>query len=192
MNNARMIDYINHIAQYVTETSLLLMDRLSSHTAGIVRRHIDSKTLNSGDKMFIPIYLPPKTAFLISPLDMGAISAFKSHFHKLERSTLQLKLRSVIEAWNQVSNDTLSNIFRNCGIIGDESLSSIRDRFHLEIGSVFPPHLQNFLTFFEAWNSRFITVHGANQLRGVNLEKPQQLPEGELDGVYWVNFGGAS
>lgn len=67
MDTSRMISYIDHISQYVHETSLLLMDRLSSHTASSVRQHIESKMTPGGERMFIPIYLPPKTSFLISP-----------------------------------------------------------------------------------------------------------------------------
>ena len=94
MNVPRMIDYIDHIALYVQETSLLIMDKLSSHTSGQVRKHILKKKTPSGEQMFIPIFLPAKIAFLISPLDMGAISSFKSHYHKLDRATVTLKLRA--------------------------------------------------------------------------------------------------
>jgi hypothetical protein len=190
MNIARMIDYIDHIAQYVEETSLLVMDRLSSHTAARVRQHIDKKRTASGDIMFYPVYLAPKTAFLISPLDMGAISAFKSKFHSLNRSTLQLKIRAVHQAWDAVSNDALANICLNCGIVGTETIDSLRDRFMKEIGSVIPPQLEVELDFYDAWKSGFIQVEGASRGRGVFLTTPEQLPEGYLDGVYWNNFTG--
>jgi hypothetical protein len=68
MDISHMIEYIDYISQYVEEQSLLVMDRLSSHTASEVHHHIDSKVLASGEKMFILILLPPKTAFLMSPL----------------------------------------------------------------------------------------------------------------------------
>jgi hypothetical protein len=63
MNISRMIDYIDHIAQYVQETSLLVLDRLSSHTAAAVRQHIESKRTASGDVMIIPVYLALKLHF---------------------------------------------------------------------------------------------------------------------------------
>ena len=190
MNIPRMIDYVDHIAQYVEETSLLVMDRLSSHTAARVRQHIESKRTSNGDVMFIPIYLAPKTAFLISPLDMGAIAAFKSKFHALDRVTLQLKLRAVREAWDHVTNDALSNICRHCGIVGTESIDSLRDRFMKEIGSTVPSQLEIELDFYDAWKSGFIRVEGASRGRGVTLTIPQQLPEAYLDGVYWNHFTG--
>ena len=109
MNKARMKDYVDDIAQYVTETSLLVMDRLSSHTALEVRHHLLKKKTQNGDPLFILLFLPAKTAFLISPLDMGAIGAFKSYFHKLDRSSVTLKVPAVHEAWRQVSNDALVN-----------------------------------------------------------------------------------
>jgi hypothetical protein len=190
MNIPRMIEYIDHIAQYVEETSLLVMDRLSSHTAAAVRQHIESKRTASGDVMFIPVYLAPKTAFLISPPDMGAISAFKSKFHSLDRATLQMKLRAVHQAWDDVSNEALANICRHCGIVGTESIDYLSDRFMKEIGSHIPPQMEEELDFYDAWNSGFIQVEGASRGRGVTLTIPEQLPEGYLDGVYWNYFRG--
>src|SRR5262249_45656459 len=116
MNTDRMIDYINHVSQFVQETSLLLMDRLSSHTAARVRRHIEGKLLPNGERTVIPVYLPAKTAFLISPLDMGAIAAFKAnYYYRLDRSTIQLKLQAVHAALGAVTNEALRNICLNCG-----------------------------------------------------------------------------
>ena len=190
MNVARMIKYVDHIAEYITETSLLIMDRLSSHTAGTVRQHIHQKKLPSGEAMFIPIFIPAKTAFLISPLDMGAIGAFKSQFHKLNRHTLKLKIESVHDAWGRVSNSSLVSIFKNCGLVGKESMSSLRQRFMKEVGSLVPSEIEPFQTFYDAWNSGTIDVDGANRHRGVRLDRPKQLPEGHLDGLYWSNYGG--
>jgi hypothetical protein len=51
MNIPRMIDYIDHIAQYVEETSLLVMDRLSSHTAANICRHCDIVGTESIDSL---------------------------------------------------------------------------------------------------------------------------------------------
>ena len=69
MTSAIMKEYIDHLAQYVREPSLLIMDWLSAHKAGEVRQHIESKHTTAGEPLLIPILLPPKTAFLISPLD---------------------------------------------------------------------------------------------------------------------------
>jgi len=190
MNIPRMIDYIDHIAQYVTEPSLLIMDRLSSHTSGVVRQHILKKKTSTGEELFIPIFLPAKTAFLISPLDMGAISAFKSNFHKLDRGTVTLKLRAIHEAWYQVSNQALVNIFQNCGLIGSEAIGALRQRFMKSVGHLIPPELEYYKTFYDAWISESIDVPGAKLHRGVQLARPSQLPEGHLDGIYWANFGG--
>jgi hypothetical protein len=189
MNTSRMIDYVDHIAQYVQEPSLLLMDRLSSHTAGDVRRHIEAKMTADGQRLFIPIYLPPKTAFLISPLDMGAIAAFKAHYYRFDRSTIGLKLRAVHTAWNAVSNEALSNICLNCGIVGEETISSLRQRFLSQVVGSVPAELEVYADFYDSWKSGTIEVEGASRGRGVSLELPDQLPEGCLDGVYWTHFG---
>lgn len=189
MNIPRMMQYIDHISGYVEKTSLLVMDRLSSHTSARIRRYTEAKTLPNGERMFYILLLPAKTAFLISPLDMGAIGAFKAHYHRLDRSTLQLKRNAVQDAWDQVSNDTLVNICRNCGVIGEESIESLRQRFLKEVKGLIPEQVQQHLDFYDSWSSGVLQVEGANLGRGVALEQPLQLPEGHLDGRRWSNFG---
>jgi len=189
MNIPRMKQYIDHISQYVTKTSLLVMDRLSSHTSAEIRRYIEAMTLPSGERMFYILLLPAKTAFLISPLDMGAIGAFKAHYHRLDRSTLQLKRIAVQEAWDQVSNETLINICRNRGVVGEETIESLRQRFLKEVKGLIPEQVEQHLEFYDAWSSGHIHIEGARRGRGVSLEQPSQLIEGYLDGRRWSNFG---
>jgi hypothetical protein len=189
MNIPRMKEYINHIAKYVQKTSLLLMDQLSSHTARAVKNHIATKFAVDGSPLFIPFYLPAKTAFLISPLDMGAIAAFKARFHKLDRADVRLKKRSMIEAWNSVSNDSLKNICLNCGIVGDEPIHSLRSRFMKEATGLIPEGYDQVMDFYESWVSGQTLVKGADRARGVNLDRPKQLPNAELDGEHWIRYG---
>lgn len=190
MSTAIMKEYIDHVAQFVEEPSLLLMDRLSSHKAGEVIQHIQTKRTATGEQLLTPILLPPKTAFLISPLDMGAIGAFKTYFYKLNRSTLELKKSALQQAWDQVSNDALRNIFQNCGITGEETLDSLRPRFMKGVAGAVPQELEEALEFFDSWESGAINVDGASRGRGVTLETPQQLQQAHLDGHYWSKFGG--
>jgi hypothetical protein len=192
MNSTRMIDYIDHISLYITETSLLIMDLLSSHYAGVVLLHIATKKTADGDPLIIPIFLPAKTAFLISPLDMGANGAFKSHYYQYDRSTIELKLRAVNQAWDDVSNQSLRNICLNCGITGEESIESIRARFQKDVVGLIPEELEEFADFYDSWKSGTVDVEGATRGRGVILRKPSQLSEGFLDGVYWTNYGRGS
>lgn len=189
MNIPRMKLYVDHIAQYVTKTSVLVMDRLSSHTSGKVRRYIESFTLPSGERMFYILLLPAKTAFLLSPLDMGAISAFKSYFHCRDRSTLSLKQKAAREAWDQVSNESLVNICRNCGVIGEADIDSLRDKFLKQVVGLLPEQQVQHLDYYDAWASGHIRVERAHLARGVSLELPSQLEEGRLDGRRWSKFG---
>jgi hypothetical protein len=190
MNTAIMKEYIDHLVQYVEEPSLLIMDRLSAHKAGDVWQHIQSKRTTAGEQLLLPILLPPKTAFLISPLDMGAIGAFKSHFYQLDRSTLDRKRSALQQAWDQVSNDALRNIFQNCGITGEETFDAIRHRFMSQVVGAVPAALEEALDFYDSWNSGAINVDGASRGRGVTLEIPEQLSEDVLDGRYWSRYRG--
>jgi len=188
MNIPRMKEYIDHIAEYVQQPSLLVMDRLSSHTSAKILHYISSKKSTSGDQLLFPLLLPPKTAFLISPLDMGAIAAFKSHYHKLDRSTLERKIRAVYQAWDTVSNDALANICRNCGVVGEEMIESIRERFLKEVTGAVPSEIEEIMDYYDSWKSGFITVEGASLGRGVTADIPRQLADGELDGKYWARY----
>jgi len=189
LNIGRMKDYICHVNSYVKKQSLLCMDRLSSHTSGKVVRYLDSFKLPNGERKFIPIFFAPKTAFLISPLDMGAIAAFKAYFHQLDRHTIDLKIRAVQTAWNKVSNESLFNICVNCGVVGDESMEALRERFEKEVVNAVPPEIEAHRDFYDSWVSSHIDVVGAHRSRGVTFDKPEQLSSTFMDGVYWNNYG---
>jgi hypothetical protein len=189
MNIPLMKEYVDHVAEYVIETSLLAMDRLSSHTSNEVLAYIRSKTALDGTQLLIPILLNPKVSFLISPLDMGAIAAFKSYYRRLDRSTLPLKEKAVQDAWDAVSNESLANICLNCGVVGDEPLDSLRSRFMDEVINQVPEEYEPIMEFYDGWSSGAFKVEGADRGRGVTTEKPQELAEGHLAGKYWTKYG---
>jgi hypothetical protein len=85
-----MKEYYDHLAKYVEKPSLVVMDRLSSHTSKQTLKYLESFRTADGRQKFIPLLLKPKTAFLISPLDNSAIGLFKKNFYKYDRSTLKL------------------------------------------------------------------------------------------------------
>jgi hypothetical protein len=189
MTIAKMKEYVDHVASHVVAPSLLIMDRLSSHKAGEVMKYIVSKKTQTGDQLLFPILLNSKVSFLVSPLDMGAIAAFKSHYRRLDRSTLDLKKKAVTSSWDDVSNESLRNICLNCGIVGEETLSSLRTRFMNEVVGQLPEHYMEIVDFYDAWCSGAIDVEGADRGRGVTTELPQQLHDGHLSGPYWTNYG---
>jgi len=188
MDTSHMIRYIDHISKFISEPSLLLLDRLSAHTAAPVRLHIESKLTPSGDRLIYPIYLPPKSSFLISPLDMGALAAFKSNFHKLDRSTLALKLKSVTDAWSQVTNESLRDICIHCGIVGDRPLDTLRSQFMEEVVGSVPEELVKYVDFYDAWEAKAIEVEGVTRGRRKRIGSPMQLREGYMNGEYWNNY----
>ena len=189
MNKHIMKQYGDHISRYVTEPSLLILDRASSHTSREVINDLEEYLAPDGNQLFKVLLLPPKTAFLLSPLDNGANSAFKQHFYKYDRSTFPLKKTAVKLAWDAVSNESLLNICKNCGINGDESISSIRKRFEKEVHGVIPEELLPSLELFDVWKAGTISVDGADLHRGVELCRPVQLDDGTLDGFRWIEWG---
>lgn len=184
-----MKEYIDHIAPYVEETTILLMDRLSSHTSKKTKKYFQRWKTHDGQPLFIPLYLEPKSSFLVSPLDMGAIGEFKSYFYQLDRSTPELKKLATYQAWRQVSNDNLRKYFLNCGIIGEEDISSIHDRFIKEVRGGIPSQLEKIRDYYDSWRSGAMKVEGAYLTRDIPLELPCQLPSAKLDGKYWTEYG---
>lgn len=189
ITNERMMEYVDHVADHVEGTNLLIMDRLSSHKSATVLNYIREWENNDGTKKFIPLMMPPKTAFLISPLDMGGISAFKANFYRYDRSTIEMKKKALFKGWEEVSNDSLKKIWHNCGLIGNESLTSIRERFMKEVVGIVPDEFEKLMEFYETWENGVIEVDGAHRGRGVTVDSPQQLSDGHMSGEYWTNYG---
>jgi hypothetical protein len=189
MNTAEMTAYCQNFMKYVTEPSLLLLDRASAHTAKLVHKEFDSYFLPDGRKAVTIELLAPKSAFLISPLDNGAIAEFKGYFYKFDRRTLPLKKIAAVNAWKMVSNDNLRSYIRNCGWFSDESLDSIRSRFLREVRHGIPDKFKEIRDYYDGWRSGSFKVRGICCPRNVPLEPPGQLLEGFLDGCYWTEYG---
>lgn len=190
MNSTMMKKYADHIDMYVEEPSLLLMDRLSSHTSKMVRRYIESFKTRDGRQKFFVMLFPTKSPFLISPLDNGANAIFKKNFYRYDRSTLEKKENSAYRAWREVSNESIRSFFVKCGLVGNRSLRLLREEFLKDVRPSIPEINQLSWEFYEAWKSHTINVEGVLRLRGSPLEIPAQLSEGEMDGNYWVKYQG--
>jgi hypothetical protein len=184
-----MKDYIDHLDSYVTEQSILLMDRLSSHTSPEVLNYLKRKRTAAGIQKFIPILLKPKTSFLISPLDHSAIAQFKKNFYRYDRSTIELKEAAAYRAWREVSNENLLGYLNDCGIVGSESTDSLYIRFMKEVRGGIPEKNLDDWTFYEMWMYGAVSVAGVPAPRGTPLEVPEQLSNTELDGRYWHSYG---
>jgi len=187
-----MKEYIDHLSMYVTEPTLVVMDRLSSHTSKKVLNYLKSKRTADGQQLFFPLLLLPKTAFLLSPLDNSAIGLFKKYFYKYDRSTLKLKEAAAYRAWNEVSNSALRGFIANCGIVGNEPLDSIYIRFMKSVKGGIPEKNLDALSFYEGWLYGTFLVDGVPPPRARPLQIPEQLDDAELDGRYWRSYGSMS
>ena len=86
MDNEQMSLWLDHLMNYVNEPIILLMDRLSVHYSKSTMQKIKSMRLPDGRGAITMRLLPAKTAFLLSPLDMGAFAAMKTYFYNEELS----------------------------------------------------------------------------------------------------------
>ena len=189
MNTSLMKKYVDHLVQYVEEPSILLLDRASCHTANLTKDYIAGFLTKDGRQLLHVEFLPPKAAFLLSPLDNGVNAAFKTHFYKYDRSTFELKKSAVKLAWDEVSNESILNICRGCGLDGNTSLQSLRRSFEKNVKGVIPENLEESVEVYDRWKSGNIEIDGADLHRGVEYSHPQQLNDGTLDGYKWIEWG---
>ena len=190
MNTDLMISYADHISQYVEEPSILLMDRLSSHTSKKARSYIESLKTKDGRQKFFVMYFPTKAPFLISPLDTGALTLFKKNYYRYDRSTLKKKKRAAYLAWREVTNDNLVSFFKNCGLVGKKRITTLIQQFMTEVRGAIPAKHMPSWDYYDAWKCHAIEVERVFRPRGSPLDIPLQIPEAELDGNYWVNYQG--
>jgi len=186
MNNDKMKEWIDMISEHVDQPSLLILDQASSHKSPTVIEHIGTKVLPDGTPKFQPLLLPAKASFLISPCDNSFFSAFKTHYTKLNRHTLALKKQACETAYQAVSNTTVANLFRHCGIITTETIHQIENRLSKGMTCILSETEEEYKEFYDSWKT------GA--LQDDDLPPPPRgvgndiiLPEDSLlDGGYWV------
>lgn len=189
MSSDLMLRYGEHIQAYVHEPSLLILDRLSAHRSKKVIADLESYLTNDGQQKFKVLLLPPKTAFLISPLDNGVNSTFKKYFHTFDRSTFALKKIAVTRAWRKVKNESIANFASACGLDGKRSLVALRAQFEKNVKGLVPEKLLPSFELYNRWIAGVVDVDGANLHRGVELERPLQLDDSTMDGAVWVEWG---
>jgi hypothetical protein len=186
MNVDLMKKFANHISHYPSEPCLLLLDRASSHTSKKTIAELEDYLTPDGRQMFTVKLIPPKAAFLVSPLDNGVIAAFKKHFYRYDRSNFELKKSAVKLAWDEVSNESIRNICKNCGLDPSVPLSTIRANFEKNVHGSTPEKLEPCLNLYDQWKAGAIEIEGASLGRGVEYSRPVQLNDGALDGIKWI------
>lgn len=189
MNNAKMKEYGDHLNKFIDRPTVLIMDRLASHTSKEVRQYLEAFVCSDGSQKFETLLLPPKTAFLISPCDMGFFAMWKSEYYKYNRSTYQLKVRAANEVWKKVSPDKVANFFVHCGLTSKESAEALQVRLLKEVRGDIPEKLQRVYEFYQNWLKGSIDVPGAHRPRAPPTEEMTIPEDSGLDGVYWINKG---
>jgi hypothetical protein len=189
MNIVKMKEYADHIAKFTDEPTLLCWDRLSSHRSKEVVRYFESKKCSDGRQKFKIKDIPPKGAFLVSPLDFGFFGMWKGSYYKYDRSTPELKFFAANQTWNSITSDQIRQFFKGCFLIGNLPESTLRKKLRSHVRSGIPEKLEEVWDFYDGWMSGAFSVDGVSAPREVPLDKPLQLLDSELSGVYWRNWG---
>jgi hypothetical protein len=190
MTIQKMKEYADHLDKYVDEPSILVMDRLSSHTSKEIIAYFESKKCSDQRQKFKVMLLPAKGAFLISPLDFGFFGYWKAIYHKLDRSTPELKFWAANQAWKHVETSKVISFFEGTLLVGKQKESTLRKKLMSQVKSGIPEELEEVWDFYDGWVAGSYDVEGASALREISFEKPKQLLDSDLDGVYWNNWGG--
>ena len=189
MNNLSMKVWADSLDSNVEEPTRLLMDRLSSHTSREVRNYIEAKRCKDGRQKFKVMLLPPKGAFLVSPLDNGFFSYWKSKFYKFDRSTFPLKMAAAKETWKLVDSEDVVAFFRGCYLTGKKREDTLRRELLELVDATIPEELQEHADYHEAWANGSFTVDGISAPRAIPFERPTLPEDDALDGVYWREWG---
>lgn len=190
MNIKEMIKYLDHVAKYVDRFCVLVLDRLSSHLSKDVKAHAVSLKCSDGvTQKFEILYLPAKTSFLISPLDMGFFSMWKREFYKYDRSTYPLKLMAANQVWKSMQPEKIASLFDYCGITSKETPTQLRKRITAQVRSGMPEELEEVWEFYQGWLAGAFDIEGAVRPRAPPTEALLTPEDSNLDGQYWVKRG---
>ena len=106
------------------------------------------------------LFLTPKAAFLISPLDMGFFTMFKRAYYKYDRSSYALKIMAANQVWKTFSRDKIVNLFNNCGITSTESPKRLNDRIVAQVRGGIPEEVKKFGISIKAGWRELSTLKG--------------------------------
>jgi hypothetical protein len=115
--------------------------------------------------------LPPKGSLVISPLDKRLFEVFKRKLIKeMELQPVQIgssHLKAAIRVYNSIPSSSVVNFFKKCGLIGTESLSTIRETFQKQTQTLNEDENVECVELFEKWavNDIDIDIEGVKTPR---------------------------
>ena len=130
MNLNMMREWSQYALQHMKRGDILILDRLSSHLNKNIKTMFEEKGVQF-------LFLPPKAAILLSPLDRG----FFGEFTKLYRERIlmspewkkDVKFQLAVQIHNQIPSDHIKSFFKNCGLTSVASISTIKNNFKKEM-----------------------------------------------------------
>ena len=189
VNNANIVQWIVEFMEHIREPSILLWDRLAVHKSKASIEEIESYVFEDGSPAVEVMLLPPQTAFLLSPLDMGGFAEFKKYYYAFDRSTYELKISAANRAWSMISAENIRSYFLHCGLSEKRRLRDVKRQFLKEVrGSLVEEHPKVW-ELYDSWRNGTISVEGVSSATRLSLEQPSQLRTGSLDGSRWTQYG---
>jgi hypothetical protein len=131
-------------------------------------------------------------SLILSPLDNGFFGVFKRKL-QLEMETGSATINSPhfkasLRAYSSISSDTMVNFFKKCGLIDEESLSSIRETFKNQTQKLAEDEDKVSLEMLKKWAIGELNIQSVKAQRHYNEYPPNKDNEDKLDGFYWFSW----
>ncbi len=95
---------------YLKDQPLLILDN--------AKGHYNDDFLALMDEYGVTVrYLPPGSGKLLNPCDNSLHASFKSNFFKKKKKPHELKIKSINEAYFEISEESIINCFKQCGYL---------------------------------------------------------------------------
>jgi hypothetical protein len=109
-SNRSTLAWLDQIQEFLQDEPLLLMDNHFSHHHPLFIDTLESLTVN-------PLYFPPKCGSLLSPLDNSFHAELQKRYFAKPRRSHEEQIRSMIQAYFEISEDSIQKYWVHCGIL---------------------------------------------------------------------------
>lgn len=172
--------WLEHSIDYLRDEPLLVWDRLGGHRTDEVQGWLEHHNIEN-------IFLPGRTCGILDPCDNSWHHQLREILRPLPHADTRQLLDSVIDAYWEPLDTEVQSYIKHCGYDSLEEPRNIVDR--LFSSGYFPesaadPNADKMKRAYKAF------MGALHQLRSNDdvLPKPFQLPDCDLDGVFWHQY----
>lgn len=104
--------------EYLTPKTLLIVDNLKGH--------YNEDFIGLMEQFQVTVkHLPPGSGKLLNPCDNSLHSIFRRFYLGKPKSPHTVKIQSIVDAYDEISTDSINHCFNSCGYFDSKETSSI-------------------------------------------------------------------